>query len=52
MIEANSVEGVEKGKGTLNFMGFDHSFENVSYCQRPALAREMVRNCKDCTNIV
>jgi hypothetical protein len=29
MIETHSVEGVEEGKRALNFMGFDHAFENV-----------------------
>jgi hypothetical protein len=52
MVETNAVERVEQSKTTLNFVRFDHAFEDVANGQRLSLASQVVRNGKNSAQVI
>jgi hypothetical protein len=52
VIETDTIEGVEEGKGTLDFMGFDHAFQDIFDSKGLTLAGQMVGDGEDGTQVI
>lgn len=52
VIETNSVEGVEQGKSTLDFVCLDHGLQDVTDSQRLALTSKVISDSENGSEVV
>lgn len=52
MVQTDTVERVKQSELTLDLMGLDHALEDIADSKGLTLARKMVGNGKDCTQVV
>lgn len=52
MVEPNTVEGVQERQATLNLMRLDHSLQDLLNGHGFALARKVVCDCEDGSQVV
>lgn len=52
MVKADSVERIQKGKSTLDFMCLDHRLEDVPHDEGLPLASQMVRYGEDSAEVI